>query len=126
MLVPARNSLARQARNRTNAAAALVILLVTPMLGACHRSGNIPALEQDAGRVCAAITRRGITPQCRANTIEGAIGVVIDTDDEKARATCADIASQLKPLTAGFPANWKLEIFSPYRTDKPLASCFLR
>jgi hypothetical protein len=53
------------------------------------------------------------------------VGIVIDTNDEAARNLCAEIADKIKTLTAGLTDQWKLQIFSPYRDDKPLAACYL-
>jgi hypothetical protein len=54
------------------------------------------------------------------------VGVtIISFDDEVARSICADIADKTTQLTAPLSGQWKLQVFSPSRGDKPLATCLL-
>lgn len=80
----------------------------------------------DTSKLCPAIAAAGLAKQCRVDTGYGSVDVVVDSfDDEVARNACAHIADKLSPLTAQLSGPWKLQIFSPYRSDKPTATCVL-
>lgn len=80
----------------------------------------------DTTKLCPAIAATGLTKHCEVNTGEGSVGVVVDSfDEEVARNACAHIAEKLSPLTARLAGSWKLQTFSPYRSDKPTATCVL-
>jgi predicted small lipoprotein YifL len=106
------------------AKAALLFVLVT--LAACGKSGPRPASPEaakQAEQLCAAIRASGLARQCSVDDRDLAVDVVIDaTDDEAARQACAALAGRLVQRPA-LPAQMKLRIFSPYRSDKALATC---
>jgi hypothetical protein len=78
----------------------------------------------DMSGLCAAITGTVLVKQCTINSRDSVIEVTIDSfDDEVARNTCADIVYKTTRLTTHMPAMWKLQVFSPYRSDKPMATC---
>jgi hypothetical protein len=80
----------------------------------------------DMSGLCAAITGTVLVKQCTINSRDSVIEVTIDSfDDEAARETCADIAKKTIQLAGHLSGQWKLQIFSPYRSDKPMAACFL-
>jgi hypothetical protein len=69
----------------------------------------------------------GLTKQCAVSGRDESINVVIDSnDDEEARKACAGFAEKMTQETASLPSQWKLRIFSPYRSDKALATCPMR
>jgi hypothetical protein len=107
------------------AARIFVMPILAVMLAGCGRSGTDAATAIETDRLCKAALSTGVAKQCSVNNLDSTVGIVIDTDDEKARTLCAEIAGRIKPASAGLPDNWKLQIFSPYRDDKPLAACFL-
>jgi len=111
--------------NLKNTAILLVTLALSATLAGCGQSGTPPAASAETNKLCGAIQDTGLTKQCAADDRNSTIGIVIDTNDEAARNLCADIANKLKPLSADLTGNWKLQIFSPYRDDKPLAYCVL-
>jgi hypothetical protein len=92
------------------------------MLTGCGRSGSQP-VNYETNRLCGAILDTGLTKQCLVNNQDSTVNIVIDTNDEAARNLCIDIAGKTKSLTNGIPALWKLQIYTPYRTDKPVAVC---
>ena len=68
----------------------------------------------------------GLTSQCSVSDRDSSVNVVIDTsDDEEARKACGRLAGKMAQLAANFPARMKLKVFSPYRSDKELATCSL-
>jgi len=70
--------------------------------------------------------KTALTKQCSTSNLVNTVGIVVDTNDEAARNLCGNIANRIRPLTSNFGNNWKLQIFSPYREDKPLAVCHIR
>ena len=106
--------------------ALLFITLVLPAtLSGCGKHDSQPAATHETGKLCEAIKDAGFTGQCSVNSFNGTVGIVIDTDDAKAINLCVDIANRIKPSTTELSGQWKLQIFSPYRVDKPLAYCVL-
>jgi len=86
------------------------------------RSGN--AAADDTSRLCSSITGAGLAKQCAAYTSDGTIHITIDSfDDDAARNVCAEVANRMAQLTAHYSGKWMLQVFSPYRSDKPLATC---
>ena len=80
----------------------------------------------DTSKLCPAIAAAGLAKRCTVDTGYGSVDVVVDSfDDEVARNVCAHIADKLSPLAARLSGPWKLQIFSPYRNDKPTATCVL-
>jgi hypothetical protein len=86
-----------------------------------------PIVTGDTSQLCSAIVEASsLAKQCAVNTNYSEVGVTIDSNDEEvARNICADIANKMTKLTAGFSASWKLQIYSPYRSDKPMTTCLL-
>jgi uncharacterized lipoprotein YajG len=111
----------------------LVILALLLMVSGCGNSDSRqestpgkPAAADDTSQLCPFIKDTGQAKQCSVNSRNSTVNVQIDSnDDEVARNICADVADRLTRLTAHFSAPWKLQIFSPYRSDKPLAACSL-
>jgi uncharacterized lipoprotein NlpE involved in copper resistance len=94
------------------------------------QQGAVPpksAAADDTSRLCSSIVATGLTKQCAAYTGDSTVHITIDSlDDEAARNVCADVANRTAQLTANFSGKWMLQVFSPYRSDKPLATCTLR
>lgn len=85
-----------------------------------------PMTADEAAQLCVAISNMELANQCRINAHDATIDVMMDSsDDEVARKTCADMADKLMSITSHFTDVWQLQIFSPYRNDKALASCRL-
>lgn len=84
------------------------------------------AAADDTFGLCSSIEAAGLAKQCAVNSRDSTVAVMIDSfDDEVARNICADIAARMTQLTAHFAGHWKLQVFSPYRSDKPMAACLL-
>lgn len=101
-------------------------LALSATLAGCGQSGTPPASFEVTNKLCGAIQDTGLTKHCVVDNRNSTVGIVIDTNDEAARNLCVDIANRIKPLTADLSGQWKLQIFSPYRDDKPLAYCVLQ
>lgn len=108
-------------RNSTLLLSAFTICLT---LTGCGNSNN-PVSVEETNKLCGTILDTGLTKQCSISNRDNAINIVIGTNDEAARSLCVDIAGKMQPLTADLPGQWKLQVFSPYRNDKPLAYCVL-
>jgi hypothetical protein len=106
--------------------ALLFITLVLPatLLG-CGKHDTQSGTAQEAGQLCAALKDAGFTGKCTANSVNNTLGIAIDTDDVKAIYLCPDIANRIKPSAMKLAGQWKLQILSPYRDDKPLGDCVL-
>ena len=106
--------------------ALLFITLVLPAaLSGCGKHDTQTDTAQEAGQLCAALKGAGFSGKCTVNSFNNTLGIVIDIDDVKAIYLCPDIANRIKPSTMGLAGQWKLQILSPYRDDKPLGDCVL-
>jgi len=103
----------------------LVAIALSAALAGCGQADTPPVASAETNKLCGAIQDTGLAKKCAADNRNSTIGIVIDTNDEAARNLCVDIANKIKPLTADLSGEWKLQIFSPYRDDKPLAYCTL-
>jgi hypothetical protein len=104
----------------------MLLMLALPLtISGCGKS--VPpngAAADDTSRLCSSIVATGFTKQCAAYTGDSTVHITIDSlDDEAARNVCADVANRMAQLTANFSGKWILQVFSPYRSDKPLATC---
>ncbi len=80
----------------------------------------------DAYKVCNAFERTGLTTQCEVSGWNSTIDVTIDTTGAEARKMCPGIVDMVAKLTRSFAGKWKLQIFSPYSGERPIAVCRLR
>jgi len=104
-------------------AISLVAIPLCIALGGCDSSYTPPVASEGTQKVCDAIKITAPTKQCVASEWNRSIAIVIDTTDEVARNLCEEIGRKIKPLTGDLSGQWKFQIFSPYREDKPLAAC---
>jgi len=115
----------------TKTALLLAIFTLPLTIGGCGNSdsqqGAVPlksAAADDTSRLCSSIEATGLAKQCTVSSRDSTVHVTIDSfDDEAARNVCADVAKKMGQLTVRFSGQWILQVFSPYRTDKPLATC---
>lgn len=111
---------------------ATIFLLVTfDGCGNSDKHQGLPSETAGATKetpdLCSSIMVSGLAKQCAVNSRDSRVEVTIDSfDDEVARNVCAGIADETTPMTAHLSGQWKLQVFSPYRSDKPLATCILR
>ena len=85
-----------------------------------------PGVANEISGICRTITATGLVKQCTINGHDNAVEVIIDSfDDEVARNVCAEIADKTTRLNVRLSGEWKLQVFSPYRSDKPMAACYL-
>jgi hypothetical protein len=91
-------------------------------LAGCGSSHHESAKAEAA--ICTAIMDTNLARQCKVENSTAAI-VIESDDDEAAREACAKIAAGISRVSAKLSGSWQLEIFSPYRTDKQIASCEL-
>ncbi len=90
------------------------------MTTGCGSSQHQQAKAEAA--LCTAIMDTSLARQCRVEN--STAEVVIDSDDDEAgREACAKISSGISKFSAKLTGSWQLQIFSPYRTDKEIASC---
>jgi hypothetical protein len=88
-------------------------------------SGKSGAVNDISG-LCPTIVGGGLAKLCAVNSRDSVVEVTIDSfDDEVARNACTDIVNKTTRLTAGLSGQWKLQVFSPYRSDKPMATCYI-
>jgi hypothetical protein len=117
----------------TNTALLLAILALSLPLAGCGKSderqepaSGKPVAANDMSGICLSIESAGLAKRCAVNSRDSLVEVTIDSfDDEVARNICAEITNKTKQITAQLPGRWKLQVFSPYRSDKPMASCSL-
>ena len=98
---------------------------------ACGSSGSDPADSEranvfdDAYRVCQALEATGLTTQCFVRRFGRTVDVTIDTSGSEARQICAGTVELIATRTRNFNGEWKLQVFSPYSGDRPIAACTL-
>jgi len=103
-----------------------VLIAVTLLAFACPRNAHADVVD-DAYKVCAAMENTGLTTSCKVDGWKGAIDVRIDTSSTEARKICEGVAEMMAQQTGSFrDGRWKLQIFSPYSGDQPVAVCKLR
>ncbi len=109
----------------TKTALLLVIFTLPLVISGCGKSAQPNnAAADDTSRLCSSVVGTGLTKQCTAYTRDSTVHITIDSfDDDAARIACADIANRMAQLTAHFSGKWMLQVYSPYRSDKPLATC---
>lgn len=118
---------------RTTTVLVIVALLLLLPLAGCGNSerqngsaSGKHSLANDMPDLCSSILGAGLAKQCAVNSRDNLVEITIDSfDDEVARNMCAGIVDKTAHLTAHLPGQWKLQVFSPYRSDKPMAVCFL-
>lgn len=110
---------------------ALAMITLTLLAGGCGQSGSQQdalaqkqAAADDTAGLCPAIESTGLVKQCTVNSRDGTVHVMTDNDDDQAaRDICAEVVSRMAQRTAALSARWMLQVYSPYRDDKPLAGC---
>lgn len=84
-----------------------------------------PDVIDDAYRLCAAMEATKLTTQCSVSGWNRTIDVTIDTRGSEARKICEGTARLMAEKTTNFNGEWKLQIFSPYSGQRPIATCGL-
>jgi hypothetical protein len=109
-----------------NLAWLLVMSILSSMLAGCGKSETPPVKTGNTGKLCDAIKGSPLVMKCSVSNRDSAVAITIDTqDDEAARRICLDLAGRMRPLAAGLSGQWNVQIFSPYRDDRPLNYCAL-
>lgn len=81
---------------------------------------------EDAYKLCSAIEATGMTTGCEVKGWNGTVDVRMDMTTPEAQKTCTVMAEMLSQKTRSFQNDrWKLQIFSPYSSDHPIAVCKL-
>jgi hypothetical protein len=102
----------------------LSMLALSLAVAGCGRSQQGAQTQVNTSGLCPAILRTGLATQCAVNGSDSTVHVMITNDDDQAaRNVCAGIAVRIAQQAAGIPAQWMLQVYSPYRNDKPLATC---
>lgn len=105
----------------------LLFMFVLPVVISGCGNSVPPQHKADTSLLCPAIVETGLTKQCTVNSSEQTIHITIDSfDDNAARNACADVVNRVEKQTAHLSAQWILKVYSPYRSDKALATCPLR
>jgi len=90
-------------------------------------AAQAPATASAMPKLCPSLLGAGLAKQCKVNGRDRLVEVTIDSfDDQAGRDACAEIAAKSAGQAAGLSGEWKLQVYSPYRNDKPLAECWLR
>jgi len=103
----------------------LLFMLALPVaMSGCGNSVPSQQKADDTTLLCPAIVGTGLTKQCTVNSSEQTVHITIDSfDDNAARNACADVVNRVEKQTAHLSAQWILKVYSPYRSDKALATC---
>jgi len=86
-----------------------------------------PVAKDDTDKLCAALQNGNRAIKCAVQNRGSTVDLTLDThdEDEVVRRSCEVLAGNMKQYVANFSGQWQLQIFSPYRDDKPIASCAL-
>lgn len=84
-----------------------------------------PDVIDDAYRLCAAMEATKLTTQCSVSGWNRTVDVTIDTRGSEARKICEGTAQLMVKMKSNFTGDWKLQIFSPYSGQRPIATCRL-
>lgn len=104
-----------------------LLFILSVMLSGCGDPNSQPVASEKANKLCAAVLNNGLSTLCIPSDEHHTIGIMFDSnDDEMARRLCMEIANKLKPMMADYSGQWKLEVYSPHRIDRPLNYCVLR
>jgi hypothetical protein len=105
----------------------LATLALSTMITGCNPATQSSIEPEMAKKLCRAILNNGLSPLCMPSDEHRTIGIMLDSnDDELARKLCLNVANKLKPMMVDFSGQWRLEVFAPLRSDKPLSYCVLR
>lgn len=104
---------------------AATFMLLLLLLAACGKSAPPPAEISGAEEaLCSTIKDAGPIVSCSVNSRGHSVNIVTGTtDDEKAREACAAFAGKVRQAVSAFTELHELKIYSPYRSDKELATC---
>lgn len=105
--------------------ALLLFMFTLPVaFGGCGNSVPPQQTVEATSQVCPAIVGTGLAKQCTVSSSDHTIHITIDSfDDNAARNACADVVNRVAKQTANMSAQWILQVYSPYRSDKALATC---
>ena len=105
----------------------LMLLIVALVAGGLLLPGPAQAdAVDDAYWLCAALERTGLTTECEVKGWGSTVDARIDTSSYEARKICISVADMMAQKTRSFDGEWKLQIFSPYSGETPIAICNLR
>jgi hypothetical protein len=79
----------------------------------------------DAYKLCSALEGTGLTTECEVKGWGSTVDVRIATSGSEARKICSGVVDMMAKQTRSFKGKWKLQIFSPYSGDHPIATCTL-
>jgi hypothetical protein len=88
-----------------------------------------PNVVDDASRLCTSLRNTGLVTECSVSGWGSTVDVTIDTTGSEARKMCSGIVDSLASHTSRFRDaarqgnEWKLQIFSPYSGERPIAVC---
>jgi len=101
-------------------------LALAATLAGCGKTETPPAETANTTKLCDAVKNLPSVMKCSVSNLDSAVAIIVDTqDDEAARKMCLDFAGRMRPLVTGLSGQWDIQIFSPYRDDRPLNYCAL-
>lgn len=108
------------------------VISASLMVSGCGDSGSSkPSAPRkldvidDAFILCDAMKKNKLTTQCSVVGSDRRIDVTIDIDGAGARDICDGTVRMMAKHTNRFAGEWKLQIFSPYSGQRPIATCVL-
>ncbi len=94
-------------------------------LGLLYQNPATADVVDDAYRLCSALEGTGLTTECEVKGWGSTVDVRIATSSSEARKICSGVVDMMAKQTRSFNGKWKLQIFSPYSGDHPIATCTL-
>lgn len=85
----------------------------------------------DAYRACSAMEGTRLITTCEVSGWDSTVDVRIDTNGAEARKICVEAVKMIRKISTKFTESkragieWRLRIFSPYSSDRPIAACTL-
>jgi len=96
-------------------------------------AGSPANAQQDvvnaAYAVCNVFTNTGMVTECSVSGWNASVDVRMDTTGGEAQKICGGVVEMITDQTQAFSRaerKWKLQIFSPYSGDHPIAVCQFR
>lgn len=72
---------------------------------------------------CNSLLAQGVATECDVSGWQQSINMTIDTTSSEAGIFCNDGAKMIAARSSGEIAGWKVQIYSPYSGEHPIAAC---
>jgi len=103
----------------------IILAVAFAIGGLLYQNPALADVIDDAYKLCSTLEGTGLTTGCKVNRRGSTVDVRIATSGSGARDICSGVVDMMAKQTRSFKGKWKLQIFSPYSGEHPIASCTL-